>query len=148
MSHTSDQPARRRAVPTRLARLLAKDRREDGFATAELVIATPLMLLLVMGVIQFGLLWHAQQVAQAAASQAVAAARAQHSSAGAGQTRGQQFLNQTAAGDLASSQVTVTRGANLVTADVSGQASSIIPGWHPTVHAHAAGPVETFTGTP
>lgn len=148
MSHTFDHPARHHAVPSRLRLLFTKHHHEDGFATAELVIATPLMLLLVMGVIQFGLLWHAQQVAQAAASQAVNAARAQHSSAGAGQTRGQQFLNQTAAGDLDSSQVTVTRGANLVTADVTGQAASVIPGWHPTVHAHAAGPVENFSANP
>lgn len=148
MSHTFDKSARRRAVPNRMGRLFAKQNREDGFATAELVIATPLMLLLVMGVIQFGLLWHAQQVAQTAASQAVNTARAQHSSAGAGQMRGQQFLNQTAAGDLDSSQVTVTRGATQVTADVTGQAASVIPGWHPTVHAHAAGPVENFNANP
>ena len=45
----------------RLGRARAHD--ERGAVSAELVIATPLMLLLVMGVIQFALWQHAEHIA-------------------------------------------------------------------------------------
>ncbi|MEY9861362.1 Flp pilus assembly protein TadG [Catenulispora sp. GAS73] len=135
-------PARRRGLAGRVRRL--REDGERGAVTTELVIATPLLLLLVLAVIQFGLIWHAEQVAQTAASQAVNAGRAQNTSGAVGQSRGEQILSQLGSGVLTGKSISVSRGAGQVTADVSGQVESIIPGWHPSIHAHAAAPVEVF----
>ncbi|WP_194909584.1 TadE/TadG family type IV pilus assembly protein [Catenulispora rubra] len=135
-------PVRHRGLAGRVRRL--REDGERGSVTTELVIATPLLLLLVLAVIQFGLLWHAEQVAQTAASQAVNAARAQNTSGAVGQGRGEQILSQLGSGVLTSKSISVSRGAGQVTADVQGQVESIIPGWHPSVHAHAAAPVEVY----
>jgi Flp pilus assembly protein TadG len=134
--------ARHRGVVGRLRCLRRGGERGSG--TVELVIATPLLLLLVMGIIQFGLLWHAQHVAQAAAAQAVAAERAYNVAGTAGQQRGRQVLSQLGAGDLPHASISVTRIGGQAAADVTGQAQSIIPGWHPGVHAHAAAPLEMY----
>ncbi len=47
-------------------------REESGSATAELVIATPLLLLLILAIVQFALWEHATHVAQAVAQQGLA----------------------------------------------------------------------------
>jgi Flp pilus assembly protein TadG len=135
-------PVRHRGLASRAHRL--GEDGERGAATTELVIATPLLLLLMLAVIQFALVWHAEHVAQAAAAQAVGAARAQNTSAAVGQGRGEQILSQLGHGVLNGTSITVSRSAGQVTADVSGQAESVIPGWHPSVHAHAAAPVEVY----
>ena len=44
---------------------------ERGSATTEVVLLTPVLLFLIMAIIQFGLWFHAQHVAQAAADQGV-----------------------------------------------------------------------------
>lgn len=134
--------ARHRGLADRVRRL--REDGERGSATTELVIATPLLLLLLLAVIQFALIWHAEHVAQAAASQAVGAARAQNTSGSVGQARGEQILSQLGSGILTNDSISVARGAGQVTADVQGQVESIIPGWHPSVRAHAAAPVEIY----
>lgn len=132
----------RRGVADRVRCL--RENGEQGSSTVELVIATPLLLLLVMGIIQFGLLWHAQHVAQAAAAEAVAAARAYNVAGDAGRQRGDQVLSQLGAGVLPHASISVSREGGEAAADVSGQAESIIPGWHPGVHAHASAPLEIY----
>src|SRR6266496_4198474 len=54
-------------------RRLRKDQR--GASTVELVIATPVLLLLILLIAQFALYLHATHIAQAAASEALSAAR-------------------------------------------------------------------------
>ena len=73
-------PPRRRAS-------LGLLREDAGAGAVELVIVTPLLMLLVLGVIQFALAEQAQHVAQAAATQALAAARVQDGTAAAGQAQ-------------------------------------------------------------
>jgi Flp pilus assembly protein TadG len=135
------RPGSRR--PSRLARLRSEP--ERGSAATELVLATPLLLLLIMGVVQFALYYHGAQVAQAAASQAVAVARAQGATSATGQSEGQAILDQVAGGTLPQRSITVTRGAAEAAADVSGSVQSLIPGLHLHVSAHAAAPVEAWT---
>jgi Flp pilus assembly protein TadG len=108
----------------------------------EWVLLTPLLLLLVFAIIQFALVWHAEQVAQAAASQALSAARIQGGTQGAGQREAQQILDQLAAGTLPTRQITVTRTATQASVRVTGTAQSILPFFTLHVHAEAAGPVE------
>ena len=53
---------------------------DRGSASAELVIATPLLLLLILGVIQFALWQHASHVAKATAQQGLAVGRLENGS--------------------------------------------------------------------
>ena len=83
---------------------------QRGAGAAEIVIVTPLLLLLVLAVIQFALAEQAEHVAQAAATQALAVARVQDGSAAAGQAQADTVLAQLG-GSLTGPSVTVTRTA-------------------------------------
>nr|WP_240522162.1 TadE/TadG family type IV pilus assembly protein [Amycolatopsis vastitatis] len=119
---------------------------DRGAVTVELVIATPLLLLALLTIIQFALWSHATHVAQAAASQALAAARVQDGSSSAGHAAGRRMLDDLARGPLRDPQIDVTRTTTEVTVGVHGEASAVLPGMHLPVHAEAAGPVERFVG--
>lgn len=73
-------------------RRLRHDQRGGG--TVELVVATPLLLLLILLIAQFALYMHATHIAQAAASEALSAVRVSGGSAAAGNTEGQRILAQ------------------------------------------------------
>jgi Flp pilus assembly protein TadG len=132
---------RRRVLPARLCRLAAE--RERGSVTVELVIATPALLLLLMVIVQFGLIWSAQQAAQTAASEAVNTARAQGASQAYGQAQGEATLAQLASSELPDGQVSVSLSGGVATVTVTGHPESLIPGWHPVITAHASAPIET-----
>ena len=117
---------------------------EGGAATAEMVIAAPLLLLLITLVIQFALYLDAAHVAQAVATQAMTAARLQGGSAAAGQAEATSVLAQLGHGLLVHPQVAVTRSATVAQASVTAGVEAVIPFWHVGVHATVAGPVEAF----
>ena len=117
---------------------------ERGSATAELVIATPVLLLLILLVVQFALWQHSVHVAQAAASQGLAAARVHGGTAGAGQGEANLVLGQLSHSVLVHPSVRVTRGANTTAVTVAGEAQSVVPFLHLPVHETASGPVERF----
>src|SRR5579875_525372 len=89
---TADEPRSAAARRRRSRRALVLD--ERGAVSAELVIATPLLLLLIMAVIQFALWEHAEHIAAAVAQQGVSVARLQGETAGAGQNQAQSVLDQ------------------------------------------------------
>ena len=120
-------------------------RDERGAVAAELVIATPLLLLLVMGVIQFALWQHATHIAEAAAQQALSVGRLQGETAAAGKAHGQAVLAQVAGGVLVAPTVTATKTPAVTTVVVTGRAVSVIGLFSLPVRAVAAGPSETFT---
>ena len=109
---------------------------------AELVIATPLLLLLILGVIQFALWEHATNLAQAAAQQGLSVARLQGESAQAGTAETRSVLDQLGTGVLIGPQVTTARTATVTTVVVSGHAESIVGIFSLPVRATAAGPTE------
>ena len=117
---------------------------QRGAGAAEIVMVTPLLLLLVLLVIQFALAEQAEHVAEAAATQALAAARVQDGSTAAGQAQADAVLAQLG-GSLASPEVTVTRTATQATVTVSGTAATVIPGVRLHVHTTVTGPVEEWT---
>ncbi|MCC8245031.1 TadE/TadG family type IV pilus assembly protein [Saccharothrix luteola] len=119
-------------------------RDERGAVSAELVIATPLLLLMLLAIVQFALWSHATHIAQAAASQGLAAARAQNGTSMAGTTSAQQILDQLAAGPLRDAAVSTDRGAASASVRISGTATSVVPFLSLPVHAEAVGPVERF----
>jgi Flp pilus assembly protein TadG len=117
---------------------------QRGAGAAEIVMVTPLLLLLVLAVIQFALVEQAEHVAQAAATQALAAARVQDGSTAAGQAQAGTVLAQLG-GSLGSPSVRVTRTATQATVTVSGTAATIIPGVRLHIQATVTGPVEEWT---
>ncbi|PSL51391.1 TadE-like protein [Saccharothrix carnea] len=126
---------------SRVRRALRGDR---GSVSAELVIATPLLLLMLLAIVQFALWSHATHIAQAAASQGLAVARSQNGTAAAGIAGARQLLDQLARGPLTGPAVTSDRTAASASVRVSGTATSVVPFLSLPVHAEAVGPVERF----
>ncbi|MEV5301150.1 TadE family protein [Amycolatopsis methanolica] len=124
----------------RLRKSLMGDR---GSVSAELVIATPLLLVL-LAIVQFALWSHATHIAQAAASQGLATARSQNGTAAAGTASAQQLLGQLAGGPMRGAAVSTDRGPATAAVRISGTATSVVPFLTLPVHAEAAGPVERF----
>jgi Flp pilus assembly protein TadG len=125
----------------RLRQALRGDR---GAVTAELVIATPLLLLMLLAIVQFALWSHATHIAQAAASQGLATARAHNGTAAAGSASAQQMLDQLARGPLIGSSVNTDRTTTAASVRIAGTATPVVPFLRLPVHAEAAGPVERF----
>ncbi|WP_173130682.1 TadE/TadG family type IV pilus assembly protein [Kibdelosporangium persicum] len=119
-------------------------RGERGAVSAELVIATPLLLLMLLAIVQFALWSHATHIAQAAASHGLAAARVHGGTAAAGSASAQQMLDQLARGPLADASVSAERTATSASIRISGIATTVIPFLSLPVHAEASGPVERF----
>ncbi|GLY68746.1 TadE/TadG family type IV pilus assembly protein [Amycolatopsis taiwanensis] len=130
-----------RKLTERFQRAVRGDR---GEVTVELVIATPLLLLALLAIVQFALWSHATHVAQAAASQALAVARTQDGTTSAGHAAGQRLLDDLAAGPLRSPQLDVSRGTAEVSVSIRGEVAAVLPGVHLHVHAEASGEVERF----
>lgn len=118
---------------------------ERGSASAELVIATPLLLLLVLGIIQFAMWEHATHVAQAIAQQSLAAGRVQGGTNQAATAEAHSVLAQLGSGVLVHSDVSATRGSETTTVVVTGQAEGILPFLTLPVRSVATGPTEQFT---
>ena len=135
------------ATGTRLARAARRRLTGDrGAGSAELVVATPLLMLLILLVIQFGIWAHATHVAQATAEEALATARVQGGTAAAGQDRASQVLGQIGGAILIGPHVAVTRTATTVTVRVTADAERVVPlpGLSLPVMVTVTGPVERF----
>ena len=118
---------------------------DEGAVSAELVIASPLLLLLILGVIQFALWQHAEHVASAVAQQGLSVARLQGESAGAGKSEAQSVLDQIGPSLLSASAISATRTNQTTTVTVHGRAESILGIFSLPVTATASGPTEHFT---
>jgi Flp pilus assembly protein TadG len=123
-------------------------RGQSGIATTEAVLVTPVLLFLVMLVIQFGLWFHAQHVAQAAAEEGARAARSASGSASAGQERSEAFLDQAGPTIITDRVVTASRTADIVTVEVHGRSVNVVPGIALPINATATSPVERFRVDP
>ncbi len=119
---------------------------EAGTVTAELVVATPLLLLLVFGIIQFALWQHAVHVATAAAQEGARAARTQPADPHAGRDRAHGFIAQVGAEELLTdATVTATRTSARVRVEVTAHTPAILFGLDLPVRAVADSPIEQFT---
>ena len=67
-------------------------RRERGTVAVELAVVAPALMLLVLGVLQFGLWYHAQNVVQTAAQEGARTAAAEDGTAEDGRTRALEVL--------------------------------------------------------
>ncbi len=119
---------------------------DHGAVATQTVIATPLLLLLLLLIVQFAVAWHAQHIAQAAASRALAAARAQGGSGATGRAQAQATLAALGHSVLLDPQVTVARTDRKATVEIRGRVEEVVPGLDLKVAAHAAGAVERWVG--
>ncbi len=118
---------------------------ERGAVAAEMVVAVPLLLLLLLLIVQFALAWHAQHIAQTAASRGLTATRAQGSTAAAGRARAIATLVALGHSVLLDPHATVIRTERTATIEVHGQVEPVLPGFHLTVAAHDTGVVERWS---
>jgi len=125
----------------RHARRVRDDR---GSASTELVIAMPVLLLMIMLIVQFGLWYHAGHVAEAAAREGVRTARIETGTATAGRQRAEAFVANAAPTLLVDVAVTSTRTADTARVEVTGTVHAVVPGINLPVHAVAQSPVEAF----
>ena len=126
--------------------MTAVRRGEAGLTSTEVAVLMPVVIALVLVPFQVGLWWHAQQVADAAAREAVDAAQVEGATEADGLTAAHRFLD--VAGNIEQPVVTVTRSAELVTVEVTGRAPRLLPGFDWQVTARAQASVERFIPEP
>ena len=115
--------------------------RERGAVAAELAIAVPLLLLLVLTVVQFAVAEHARHVAQAVAVHAATAARVQGGTAAGGEAAGRELLQQLGT-TLTGATIEVQRDTDRVTVTVTGSAETVVPGVRLPIRITSSAPVE------
>jgi hypothetical protein len=123
-------------------------RAERGYITTEVVLLTPVLLILVMLVVQFGLWLHAQHVAQAAADEGLRDARVAPVSLTDAEARAGAFLDQSASSVIEDRDVLIERDGETARIVVTGHAPTVVPGFVLPIRAVAAAPVERFRNDP
>ncbi|MDA8062340.1 MAG: pilus assembly protein [Actinomycetota bacterium] len=118
---------------------------ERGAVAAELVIAMPLLLLLVMGVVQFALWEDAAHIATAVAQQGVSVGRLQGEPAEAGVQEARSVLDQLGPSVLVGTAITARKTTRMTTVRVTGHAESILGIFSLPVSATASGASEGYT---
>jgi hypothetical protein len=111
-------------------------------STSQVAVLFPAVLVWLLLIVQYGLWWHAKQIADAATAEAVAAAVTPTGSDTDGRDAAQQFLAQ--AGNLRDVTITVERGPITVTAAITGHAPQLIPGLAWSVTSRSSAPVEEY----
>lgn len=114
--------------------------------TSQVAIIFPALLFWIMLIVQYGLWFHAKQVAEAAAAEAVDAARPANATADDGTFAARALLD--SSGNLANARIDVDRGAERVSVEVSGDAPQLVPGLDWSVTARADAAIERFIPEP
>jgi len=118
---------------------------EHGSAAVQTAILFPVVLLLIFGIIQGALWFHARNVALGAAQEGVRVASAEGGASGA--DRAHEFVRDLTGGTLIRDlDVSESATGEAVTITVTGKAPSLVPGVSGvTVRQSATAPVERFT---
>ena len=117
---------------------------ETGSVSTEVVIAAPALMLLILLSVQFGIWYHASNVARSAAREGVRAARVEGASALDGETEARDFLAQAGGALEDQPNVTAQRDLDVARVEVNGRAVSLVPGFRLPVRAVSESPVERF----
>ena len=121
-----------------------RGRGEEGDATLNFVLVTPVVLTMIMLCVYLALWSDAQHVVTAAAQEGVAAARVESGTEQAGEDRATRFMDALAPARLVERSVTSTRGTDQAQVVVTGRVESLIPGVSLRVRATATAPIEQF----
>lgn len=114
--------------------------------TTQVTILMPVLLFWIMLIVQYGLWYHAKQVANAAAAAAVDAAQTPSGTIALGEEAAQDFLS--GSGNLDATEVSVERDLDRVVAEVRGDAPRLVPGFSWSVTARVEAPIERFIAEP
>ena len=135
---------RARAGRTSVRHGSTRHRSDDGSSVVEAVIVVPVLMFLLLVVVQLCLWMHAVQVTQLAASEGDRAARSFGGGPAAGVASAQAILHGSGS-DVTGSQVVVSvLPGDSEWLQVSGRATSIVPGFSFGVSASAIGPIQQF----
>ncbi len=119
------------------------ERGQAGSATLELVVVFPVVLLLIFGIVQTAVWYHARTLAMLAAQDGLRAAQALDGTAAQGRARAAAALQGNgAAGFLADPAVTATRTAAGAAVTISGRSVALLPGTGIPLTQTAIGPIE------
>ena len=121
-------------------------RGEDGLTSTALAVLMPALLMWIMLTVQYGLWFHAKQVAGAAAAEAVSGAKIPSGTSEAGQVAAESFLGQS--GNLEEIRVSVDRAPDVVRVEITGVAPQLVPGVRWSVTARAEAATERFIPQP
>ena len=139
--------ARAGVAARRRHRVLRADS-DRGYSVLEAAITLPIIFFLLMIVVQWAIVWHSRNVAQAAAQEALRSAQSYQSTAATGQADGNNYLAQVAPHALGGNCVTVTRTATTVTVRVHCQVMSVVPFGTYYATETVSGPVERYVIVP
>lgn len=123
-----------------------RDRDERGALSVEFLLVISALMLVFLLMLQYAVQAHAHRVAQAAAEEALAAASAYDGSVASGQEAGNHYLANL--GNLANTNVTVTRTGTTTAVTVTGDAEQVFPFLPVHVTVHLQGPAEQFVVSP
>lgn len=111
--------------------------------TLELVVVFPVVLLLMFGIVQAGLHYHARNVAQAAAHEGVTAATLFGGTSSGARSAAQHIIDTAGDGMFVDAGVQVSRTATTFTVTVTGRSLNLVPGLPtPVIRQTVAGTVE------
>ena len=102
-------------------------RDERGTATLELALVAPTLMLLVLGVLQFGLWHHGQHVVKTAALEAARVAAAEDGSAGAGEARALELVADGLGAATTKPGASVSIGEDTAQASVTATLDGLLP---------------------
>lgn len=124
----------------RILHALTGDR---GAVTLQNVIVAPVLLLILAIFLHLGIILHANNLAQAAATSAYNAARDYGGSSADGTAAGYAILDQPGS-PIRRAAIDINRGANTVTVTVTGNAPSFVPWITTAVNVTVTGPTERW----
>jgi hypothetical protein len=122
----------------------ARAGQDRGSVSLEMLVVTPVLMLLLFAAIQIALNSHARNIAMATAQNAARAEGAYQAAAGAGQDAAVAFLAQTHDG-LGRPAVAIEHNGTEIRATVTGRAISVVPFLTWTVSQSASSPIEQVT---
>ena len=129
---------------TRLVQRLRHAGEDRGTSAIELVIVTPLLMLVTFLIVQFALSWFGNEVAGATARETARYVRTGGTLDDA-VVRGTEYAASVGSGSLRDVVVKVEMvGADQVRATVTGRAQEIVGGFAPEVSQSVVGPIEQF----
>lgn len=108
----------------------------------ELVILIPIFITLPFLILQAGILYHANNIADAAADEAVSDMRTRVGTQDDGKDAAQELLDSIGAGFVSSTRIDVNRTDEQASAHIEAQVFTVLPGLVLSVAGDAAAPVE------
>lgn len=141
-------PRTARTATGKARRQSRRPARQEGFSTLEAVIVIPTLVILTMLAVQFALLYHGRNAAEAAVRDGLRVARGYESTGAAGAADCTHYLDQVAGRMLTEPTCTATRAATTVTVSVHATVMSVVPFGTFHVNETATAPVEVFVANP